>query len=328
MSDHHSASLGESNENHAGLSRRRILQSTAAMALAGSMGLGASACSNTRSTRVDKAVRHGRIRQSIVYWCFSDHWSVEQSCRIAKTMGVNSIELVSVADYPTLKKHGLTNAIAQIDMGEDPPFVYGFNNTAYHERVIGATRKAIDAAKEYGYKRVICFTGYKYKDPMNPASGVISDEQGMKNCVAGLKKVVGYAERHGITLCLEQLNTRDDTHPMKGHPGYHGDDIDWCADICKAVGSPSMKLLFDIYHVQIMNGDVIRRIDQYKDLLGHIHVAGNPGRAEPDQTQEINYAACMDALLAVGYKGYVGQEFIPIRHPRRSLHEAVALCDR
>ena len=123
------------------------------------------------------------------------------------------------------------------------------------------------------------------------------------------------------------LNTRDDTHPMKGHPGYQGDHTDYCIDIIKRVGSPYLKLLFDIYHVQIMDGDVIRRIHQYKDYIGHVHTAGNPGRAELDDHQEIAYKPIMEALVEVGYQGYVGQEFIPTRDPLQGLREAVALCD-
>lgn len=272
-------------------------------------------------------VRNGRIKQSIVQWCFAPYWDTAQMCGIAKQLGITSIELVGAADYPILKQFGLTNAIVQIDMAPDAPFVFGYNHPNHHDRVIKATRKAIDEAVQYGYKRVICFTGYKYLDPRDPATPAISDDEAMANCVMGLKKVVGYAEKNGITLCMEQLNTRDDTHPMKGHPGFQGDDIDYCAKICRAVGSPNLKLLFDLYHVQIMNGDLIRRIHQYRDLLGHIHVAGNPGRNEPDAGQEINFAACMKALLEVEYDGFVGLEFIPTRDPMKSLCEAIAVCD-
>jgi hydroxypyruvate isomerase len=130
-----------------------------------------------------------------------------------------------------------------------------------------------------------------------------------------------------VTVCLEQLNTRDDTHPMKGHPGYQGDHIDYVADIVKAVGSPNVKLLFDIYHVQVMDGDLIRRIKQYGELIGHVHTAGNPGRCEIDADQEINFAACMKALLDIGYSGYVGHEYIPTRDAMTGLTQAVALCD-
>ena len=127
--------------------------------------------------------------------------------------------------------------------------------------------------------------------------------------------------------CIENLNTRDDTHPMKGHPGYQGDEVDYCIDIIKGVGSPNMKLLFDIYHSQIMDGDIIRRIHQHKDYIGHVHTAGNPGRHELDDTQELNYPPMMKALLEVGYQGYVGQEFLPTRDPYQGLYEAITLCD-
>ncbi len=129
--------------------------------------------------------------------------------------------------------------------------------------------------------------------PKIRTSGEISREEGFDNCVAGFKKIIGHAEKKGVTICIEHLNTRDSSHPMKGHPGYQGDDVDYVADICRKVGSPRMKLLFDIYHVQIMNGDVIRRLDQHKDVIGHIHTAGNPGRGELDDTQEINYPPIM-----------------------------------
>ena len=155
----------------------------------------------------------------------------------------------------------------------------------------------------------------------------IPDDVGAKNCVEAYKKIIGYAEKKKVTLCLEMLNTRDDTHPMKGHPGYQGDHTDYCIDIIKRVGSRYLKLLFDVYHVQIMDGDVIRRIHQYKDYIGHVHTAGNPGRAELDDQQEIAYKPIMEALVEVGYKGYVGQEFIPTRDPLAGLTQAVALCD-
>lgn len=309
------------NKNLSGVTRRDLLRGAAGFAAA------SAAMPSVMADEKETAVRHGRIKQSIVQWCFSTQWDIAETCRVARQLGMTSIELVDAADYPTLKRFGLTNAIVQIDMAPDPPFVFGFNNPDHHQRVIQATRKAIDDAAEFGYKRVICFTGYKFLDPTDSSSPVIDDAEAMANCVVGLKKVIGYAEKKGITLCLEQLNTRDDTHPMKGHPGYQGDDIDYCASICRAVGSPNMKLLFDLYHVQIMNGDLIRRIHQYRDLLGHIHVAGNPGRNEPNDAQEINFTACMKALLEVDYDGFVGQEFIPTRDPLQSLRQAVVLCD-
>jgi sugar phosphate isomerase/epimerase len=174
---------------------------------------------------------------------------------------------------------------------------------------------------------VIAFTGYKWRDSEDPKSGEIPLAEGAANSVKALSELGKYAAGKNVTLCLEQLNTRDHTHPMKGHPGYQGDNIDYVADIVKRVDSAHVKLLFDIYHVEMMNGDVIRRIRQYHDIIGHVHTAGNPGRNELDDHQEINYPAVMKALLEVGYKGYVGQEFIPTRDPLVGLTQAVSLCD-
>ena len=164
---------------------------------------------------------------------------------------------------------------------------------------------------------VIAFTGFREDIP---------DPVGARNCVNGLKKIVGYAEKKKVNLCLEILNSRVGVE-MKGHPGYQGDHTDYCMEIIKQVGSPRMKLLFDIYHVQIMDGDVISRIRQYKDYIGHYHTAGNPGRGELDDKQEINYPAIMKEIVKSGYKGYVGHEFVPTRDPLEGLTEAITLCD-
>jgi hydroxypyruvate isomerase len=255
-----------------------------------------------------------------------DKWDVEQQCKVAKQLGCKSIELVEPKDFPILKKHGLVCAITPNGM-PGAPFIKGLNNLKYHDEVITRTKEAIDANSAAGFPNVIAFNGFKWRDAEDPESGEISLEEGAKNTVAGLKKLAAYGEQKGVTVCIEMLNTRDDTHPMKGHPGYQGDHMDYVADIVKQVGSPRCKLLFDIYHVQVMDGDVIRRLRQYADLLGHIHTAGNPGRAELDDTQEINYPACMKTLLDLNYKGYVGQEFIPTRDPLQGLTEAVEWCD-
>jgi hydroxypyruvate isomerase len=188
-------------------------------------------------------------------------------------------------------------------------------------------KKVIDACAEAGFPNVIAFSGYKWRNAEDPKSGEISRDEGANNCVKGLKDLAGYAEQKKVTICMEHLNTRDDTHPMKGHPGYQGDDLDWMAKIIRRVGSERVRLLFDIYHVQIMHGDVMRRIEQNKDIIGHIHTAGNPGRAELDDRQEINYPPIMRKLLEIKYTGYVGQEFIPTRDPLKGLREAVVLCD-
>jgi hydroxypyruvate isomerase len=229
-------------------------------------------------------------------------------------------------DWGVLKKYNLVCAIAPNGM-PGIPFKKGFNNPRYHDEVISHLRKAIDDCAEARVPNVITFSGYKWRDADNPKSGEISRQEGADNCVRGLKRIVGHAEKRGVTICMEHLNTRDGSHPMKGHPGYQGDDLDWMAGIIRRVGSPRLKLLFDIYHVQIMHGDLLRRLDECRDIIGHVHTAGNPGRGELDDRQEINYPAVMRKLLAIKYDGYVGQEFIPTRNPRDGLRQAVRLCD-
>jgi hydroxypyruvate isomerase len=271
----------------------------------------------------------GNINHSIVFWCFNiagDRWDMDKTCEVAKQLGVKSIELSGPETWPTIKKHGLTCAIAPNGM-PDAPFMKGFNNLRYHGQVIETTKKMIDACADAGVPAVIAFTGYKWHDADDPTSGEISPEEGAANCVRGLKEIAGHAEKKGVTICLEHLNTRDDTHPMKGHPGYQGDDVDEVAGIVRRVGSERVKMLFDLYHVQAMNGDLIRRIEQCKDVIGHVHTAGNPGRGELDEQQEINFPAAMRKLVAIGYKGYVGHEFIPTRDAFAGLKQAVDVCD-
>ena len=192
----------------------------------------------------------------------------------------------------------------------------------------------IDACAEFGNPNVIAFNGFKWVEPDNPKSREISLEEGAKNCVEGLKKVIGYAEKKGITICLEHLNSRADKtmdgepDPMLGHPGYQGDKLDFCIEAIKKVGSPNLKLLFDVYHVQIMHGDIIRNIRKLKEYIGHYHTAGNPGRAELDDTQEINYPAVMRAILETGFDGFVAQEFIPTWDDKiAALRHAAEICD-
>jgi sugar phosphate isomerase/epimerase len=313
------------------LSRRQWLGSAA---LAGA-GCGLALQTNANLSAQDpkaaatKASSKGNIKQSIVFWCFNvagEKWDIETTCKHAKALGCGSVELGDPADWPTLKKHGLVCAIAPNGM-PGAPFMKGFNNPKYHDEVIARTTEVIDKCAEFGFPSVIAFTGFKFRTAEDPNSGEISLDEGFDNCVKGLKKIIGHAEKKKVTICLEHLNSRDGSHPMKGHPGYQGDDVDYCAKIIRAVGSERMKLLFDIYHVQIMNGDVIRRIEQLKDVIGHVHTAGNPGRGELDENQEINYPPIMRKLVEVGYQGYVGQEFIPTRDPLAGLTQAVKWCD-
>ena len=292
---------------------RRSMLKMAACTGASALALGS--CASVEG-HLKPAATKGRINHSVAYWCFAEHWDLEKTCQITKQLGGKSIELVGPKDFPTLKKYGLTCALAPNGM-PDPPFVKGFNNPEYHDMIIAKTRETIDACAEYNFPSVIAFTGFREDIP---------DDVGAGNCVTGLKKIIGHAEKKKVNICLEILNSRVAVE-MKGHPGYQGDHADYCIDIIKKVGSPRMKLLFDIYHVQIMDGDVISRIRQHADYIGHYHTAGNPGRGELDDKQEINFPPIMKEIVKTGYAGYVGHEFIPTRDPLKGLTEAITLCD-
>ena len=302
--------------------RRQLLQ--------GAMAVGAaSLITGTSLAAEGKAVIKGRIKQSVVFWCFNvagDKWDLDKTCQIAKDLGCVSVEIVDPKEWATLKKHGLMCAIAPNGM-PGAPFKTGFNNPKFHDELIERTTKTIDLCAEGGCPNVIAFNGYKFKNPDDPKSGEITREEGMANCIKGLKQLAGHAEKKKVSICVEHLNTRDDSHPMKGHPGYQGDDLDYVAEIIRKVGSERVRLLFDIYHVQVMHGDVIRRIEQCKDIIGHVHTAGNPGRGELDDNQEIYYPSIMKKLLEIKYTGYVGQEFIPTKNALEGLTQAVKWCD-
>ena len=269
------------------------------------------------------------IHQSIVAWCYQacgDQWSLDRLCEVTKNLGCDALEIVPSSDWGTLKKHGLKCVLSPNGM-PGAPFVKGFNNTAYHDQVVSCMLQSIQETADAGFPNVIAFTGYKWRDAEDPTSGEISREECLSNCVEGLKQVAGLAEKLGVNICLEHLNTRDGSHPMKGHPGYQGDDLELVSEIIRTVGSSRVKLLFDFYHVQIMHGDVMRRIEENFDIIGHVHVAGNPGRNELDDNQEINFPPLLRKLHSLGYQGYVGQEFIPTRDAYEGLREAVTLCD-
>jgi hydroxypyruvate isomerase len=256
------------------------------------------------------AVKRG-FRQSVVRWCYEKHWSLEEQCVIAKRLGISSVELVPPETWPVLKKHGLVCAIAS-----SHGFDRGMNDPANWPECTAKMRQAIDACAEWGFPNVITFTGFRNGIP---------DDVGQANCVKGFKEFVGYAERKKVTLCLEILNSRDPVE-MKGHPGYQGDHADYCFEILRQVGSPRLKLLFDIYHVQIMDGDIIRRLRAHKEWIGHFHTAGNPGRHEIDGRQEINYRPIFEEIARLGLDAYVAHEFIPTRDPLAGLEEAVKLA--
>src|SRR6478609_4903861 len=272
--------------------RRTVLQSAVAAGAAAALpGVAA----------VEPFQPKGHVKHSVVFWCFNaagEKWDADTTCRVARELGCVSVEIIEPEHWPTLKKHGLGCAIAPNGMPKTP-FMYGFNNPRYAPEVLDRMTKRVGECHDAGVPSVIAFTGYQWKDADDPKSGSISRDEGMANCVANLKELARAAEKAGVTVCLEHLNTRDSSHPMKGHPGYQGDDLDYCAEIVRKVGSPQVKLLFDVYHVQIMHGDLLRRIEQLKDLIGHVHTAGNPGRGELDAAQEIAYPAVMRKLVEV-----------------------------
>lgn len=262
----------------------------------------------------DFRVRHGRIRQSIMGWTYNP-MPVPELARLCRDIGLVAIEGIDPKFYPQVRELGL-----EISLVGSHGFATGPCNPAHHDHVVAKLREGIDLAARIGCRRVITFTGMR-----EPG---IDKESGARHCVAAWKQVIGHAEKNDVLLCLEHLNSRDHSHPMKGHPGYFGDDVDFCAELIRQVGSPNMKLLFDIYHVQIMNGDVIRRLRQYKDIIGHIHTAGVPGRGELDDRQEIYYPAVMRAIVEIGYNGYVAQEFLPTWPDRAlALRHAAKVCD-
>lgn len=262
-------------------------------------------------------IARGRINQSVVHWCFKP-MSVEDLARSAAAMGIKSVELIPPSDWPILKKYGLTCAIAG-----SHGFVKGWNDKANWELCTEKITQSIDAAAEFGCKSVITFSGMRGDLPAGPEG----DEIGKRNFVEGIKRVLPLAEQKKVTLALEMLNSRVDIE-MKGHPGYQCDTIEWAVDVCNRVGSDRLKILFDIYHVQIMQGDVITRLKQYRDYIAHYHTAGNPGRNEIDDTQEIHYPGIMKAIAETGYKGFVGQEFIPTwKDPVAALRHAARVCD-
>jgi hydroxypyruvate isomerase len=274
----------------------------------------AAGAATTVAAEPEFQIRNKRIRQSIMGWTYN-FMPMPDLAKLCKEIGLVAMEGIDPKHYPMIRDLGLA-----VSLVGSHGFTKGPFNTANHDMVEKKLRDGIDLAVSVGCPSVITFTGMR-----EPG---ISDEQGARNCVDTWKRVIGYAEDKKINLCLEHLNSRDNSHPMKGHPGYFGDNVDFCVEMIKRVGSPNMKLLFDIYHVQIMNGDTIRRIRLYKDYIGHYHTAGVPGRCELDDKQEINYPAVMRAIVETGYTGYVSHEFIPTWPDQvAALRHAAKVCD-
>lgn len=314
-----------------GVSRRQIIRGAAAAAAGGTFLAGA-ACQTAGAPGLGGRRLKGNINHSVVSWpfqVFGEEWELPELCRVATRLGARSVELVGPEGWEELARHGLDCAISPNGMPGEP-YVKGLNNPAYQREVIASTRRVIEAAADAPIKvpAVIAFTGFAWRDVNNHAAGVIDPEEGARNTVEGLKQLARLAERHNIEIHLEHLNSRVEGDNFRGHPGYQGDHVDYCVDILRRVGSEKVKLLFDVYHVQIMDGDLIARIREFgTDIIGHIHTAGVPGRRELDQQQEIFYPPVMEALLEIGYTGYVGHEFIPTRDPIKGLREAIAVCD-
>lgn len=282
---------------------------TGAMALGVSLGLPEAAKPDEK--REFFRVKNANIRQSVIHWCFKPMTPPDLADNAA-AMGMKSVELVTPEFWPKLKELGLVCAMAP-----SHGFAKGFARKEEHEECLKILRERIDECATAGFPNVITFSGFR--------KGV-SDEEGVKNMVEGLKQVAGQAERKKVNVCLEVLNSRVNV-TMKGHPDYFCDKLERGVEVCKQIGSERVKILFDIYHIQIMEGDLIARIREFHPYVAHYHTAGNPGRNEIDQAQEINYPAVMKAILETGYQGYVGQEFMPTRDPMASLNEAVRICD-
>jgi len=302
-----------------GITRRGLLKGTAAAVAAAVPGAAHAGIWRRRPGRAGTRLvaTKGNIKHSVCDWCFVNDCSVkpmtlEQLACNASTMGIESVELVKPKDWHILKKYGLVCAMAG-----SHGFVKGFNDKANHQMCIDKIKQAVDDCAEAGFPSVITFSGFRNDIP---------DDVGLENTVEGLKKVIGYAERKQVNLCMEVLNSRVDV-PMKGHPGYMGDTVEWVGEVCKRISSPRMTMLFDIYHIQIMQGDIITRIRKWHKYIGHYHTAGVPGRNELDDNQEINYPPIMRTIVETGFKGYVAHEFIPTRDPLAGLREAVRLCD-
>ena len=250
----------------------------------------------------------GRVNHSVCRWCYSKI-DFEDLCKAAKDIGLTSIELTGPEEWPILKKYGLTSAMP---WGAGKGIVDGFNDLKLHDELIASYEAIFPKLAAAGLDKVICFSGNRRG---------MSDEQGLENCAIGLKRLMKSAEKHKVTMSMELLNSK------VNHPDYMCDHTNWGVELCKRIGSENFKLLYDIYHMQIMEGDVIRTIQDNHQYINHYHTGGVPGRNEIDDSQELYYPAIMKAILATGYKGYLGQEFIPKRDPLVSLKEGVIICD-
>ena len=252
----------------------------------------------------------GNINHSVCRWCY-DGLSLDELCTEAIKLGIKSIDLIGPDDFEILHKHKL-----DCGMVYGLPDAYGiekcFNQSANHDDLFEIYRDLIPIVSDAGFKNIICFSGNR---------DGISDEKGLEDCELGLKRIMPLAEKHNVNIVIELLNSYVD------HPDYQCDHSEWAVALCKRLNNEHFKILYDVYHMQIMEGNIISNIRKYYPYIGHYHTGGVPGRNEIDSTQELNYQAIMKAIVKTGYSGYVAQEFIPMKDPMESLREAIILCD-
>lgn len=248
-----------------------------------------------------------RLKQSVSRWCYG-RIPLDDLCEAAKSIGYRAIDLLDEADWQVPKKHGLECTMAN-GFGTIP---VGFNRPDHHDKLVADAEVMIPKAAAAGVPNIVVFSG-------NRAG--LSDGEGIANCIAGFKRVTPTAEHYGVTLCLEVLNSKVD------HKDYQADHTAWAVQVVQGVGSPRLKLLHDIYHMQVMEGNVIATIRANAQHIAHYHTGGVPGRGEIDDTQELNYRTVMQAIADLGFTGFVGQEFVPKRDPLTSLKQAYEICD-
>jgi hydroxypyruvate isomerase len=283
------------------VSRREALAATGA-------ALGASALALPEAAAEGRIVQKGRLKQSVCRWCY-EKIPLRDFCKAVADMGLSAIDLIAEADWPVLKEYGLTCSMGWKTGGGIPD---GLNDPANHELIVSGLLRALPKAQDAGVPNLIAFFGNRKGR---------SDADAIKNCVLGLSRVKEAAEKHGVTVCVELLNSKVD------HKDYQGDRTSFAVEVVKQVASPRVKILYDIYHMQIMEGDVIRTIRDNHQWFAHYHTGGVPGRHELDDTQELNWRTVAKAITDTGFQGYVAHEFVPTRDPLTSLREAVALCD-
>lgn len=282
------------------LGRRQLLQAVAGGAVV-ACGLGTALANDT------PANLKGRIRQAACPGVFGRKMPLEERCRLTAQLGLKGIDFIDCKDWPTLEKHGLI-----CTMVRSHSLTKGLNRKENHDECLAKIREGIEAAAAAGYPNVICFSGNR---------DGLDDETGLVNCAEGLKKVAGLAEQKKVTLAMELLNSK------RNHKDYQCDRTAWGVEMCKRVGSERVKLLYDIYHMQVQEGDVIATIREFIDHFAHIHTAGVPGRHEIGDDQELYYPAIMRAIAETNFDGFVAHEYSPTGEPAESLKQAVAICD-